>query len=272
MDGLPSRAEIYVEYKAAKDAFRACPGCKIEDLQERIHFAFYTFSVNWRELDGWFQSAASDQGKAAAIISFFDPAKRLQFLRELERRLHNYCASVKSLVDHTRRVHVAMDSYRDISTEVAELNATYFKNHGLSQFVQQLRNYFVHLHPVSSGYSIQCEGGEFTVPYRFRKALLLEYGEWNKSAKRFLEEAGDQIDVQTTLESYFQYTKAFYDILWAKHREWFAPQFAERQRLLLTVVELEKKLEEKDKAEALPRGTFARRAQTWRRRRDSNPR
>jgi len=238
------------KYKAARTKALSCAGWKIGDLRERLRYSYYTLDRNWQELEGWFEWAVSNQRKTGAAFSFFDSDRKFRYLRELERLLHNYCAAVMTLVDHTRRIHKDLKKYRDVSKEVDNLVETWFKSDGLSQFVQKLRNYLLHYDPISSDYSLQWHAGELSVPFKFRKRFLLQYDGWNRHARKFISESQDELDIRSILTQYSQRVKAFYDLLYDKHEEWFAEEIKEMNALFADAIAIEEKFNKANKSVA----------------------
>lgn len=242
--------DLNEKYKAARTKALSCAGWKIGDLRERLRYSYYTLHRNWQELEGWFEWAAGNQGKTAAAFSFFDSDRKFRYLRELEKLLHNYCAAVMTLVDHTRRIHNDIKEYKDVSKEFDALVKTWFQNDGLSQFVQKLRQYLLHYDPISSDYSLQWRAGELSVPFKFRKGFLLQYNGWNKYARKFILESGDELDIRSILTKYSHRVKEFYDLLYDKHEEWFAEEIKEMNALFAEAIATEEKLNKSNKSVA----------------------
>jgi hypothetical protein len=134
----------------------------------------------------------------------------------VRRYLHNYVASALSLVDHTRNLHKEMSKDgRAIPTFKEEIERRFLKN-GLVQFVQGLRNYFLH-------FSVP----RVTSPQRFlnpepSRVYLLpsdlqRFSGWNGPAKSFLDERSYKVDLHQSIEEYFQQVHDFVN--------WFESEF-----------------------------------------------
>src|SRR5205085_2788540 len=98
------------------------------------------FMGNAHDLLGLLHQAESDVELAIELIQNVRPddvARRFQ--AEVQRRLHNYVASVKSLVDHTRRL---MDGYEghDVRVEY-ERRKDELVAQPVAAFFNGLRNY-----------------------------------------------------------------------------------------------------------------------------------
>jgi hypothetical protein len=138
--------------------------------------------VNSKEL----LDAVKWYGDAEAVLSIWAPANHEQFeefVGEVRRFLHNYLASVKSLVDHSRRI------VRDLCGQTAfwsqyqeRVQATFMGP--VPRFVQDLRNYTLHRDVPISGASIRYEHGKLYGLLKLDVQSLRQWGSWSAAAQR----------------------------------------------------------------------------------------
>lgn len=149
-----------------------------------------------------------------------------QFQREVARQLHNFVAAAFSLVDHARRFvgrqYKGTQTFPDYEPEVKRR----FAEEPLCQFVQGLRNYSIHRKPPPIGSRMTLAQGQ--APHHkvyVPKAALLDF-DWNATARRFLNGADDEIDVQAILNSYSAHVTAFYEWMFKRLQEIHADDVA----------------------------------------------
>jgi len=152
-------------------------------------------------------------------------------LAEIDQRLHNYLASVKSLADHTRVLvqgRYVEDSALRSSYE-ARKDAVFVRA-PRAQFLQQLRHYALHVrlpNPVGSL--------AMTQPAQSRVLLqtadLLQWPKWNEPARQYLNAAGAEIELIGAVRGYTAEVREFY-IWFSDQREAeHADELAEVHRL-----------------------------------------
>jgi hypothetical protein len=133
-----------------------------------------------------------------------------EFQREVARHLHNFVTAAFSLVDHARRFfekYQTSGAFPDYAAEVK----TRFADAPVCQFVQGLRNYSTHkkVPTISSTMEI-AQGKGMTHTIYLPKDELLEGFDWNVTARRFLEGAGDKIDLVEVAAAYTEKVTEFY--------------------------------------------------------------
>ncbi|MEB0149251.1 hypothetical protein [Pseudomonas sp. CCC2.2] len=161
--------------------------------------------------------------------------------RELSRHIHNFVASSKTLVDHTRVFITENYANTEIQEKTnKEIEGT-FLNSPVSKFVHDLRNYMLHKglpnsHMFLSGNNDpdNKRGMTFTTGIRFDTKSLLEYTRWTAPAKRYIEEAGEHIDIHQFTEQYLAIINKFHtwlDLLLSEHHKEDLVNLAKLQNL-----------------------------------------
>jgi hypothetical protein len=149
--------------------------------------------------------------------------------RELSRHIHNFVASSKTLVDHTRVFITENYAKTEIQEKINKKVEGTFSNSAVSKFVHDLRNYMLHKglpnsHMFLSGNNDpdSKRGMTFTTGIRFDTKSLLEYTRWTAPAKRYIEEAGEHIDIHQFAEEYLTIINEFHtwlDLLLNEHHK-----------------------------------------------------
>jgi len=144
-----------------------------------------------------------------------------RLLDEVSRRLHNFLASAKTLVDHSRvhvlTTHSGTQFEKDYKDEVASR----FSQSSITKFVHCLRNYNLHYRIPLVNASTRLEpGGQVTEMRQqifLRADILRSWTGWDKLAKRYLSEAGEQLSVERLATDYMRVVSPFYE--WFRARD-----------------------------------------------------
>ena len=141
----------------------------------------------------------------------------VQAHRESMRLFHNFLASAKSLVDHTR-VFVE-DAYAGTQVQASykQRVANTFSTDPLSKFVQDLRNYMVHKGLPGCQMSIDANNigrdgkGVVETTVSLKKADLMTWDRWHPLSRDYLENAPGQIKLSALAASYGDKVLSFYN-------------------------------------------------------------
>jgi hypothetical protein len=185
------------------------------------------FLGNYADLE----NAVARHNNITPLLDYHD--KDTQFIIkdhifEFMRHLHNTVAAAFSLVDHTRVFYRRF--YRD-SNQIPDYDAQAerrFLKHGLTQFVIHLRQFCQHYRNVNvvSTALFDNEHGRHSRIISLSKDDLMEFDGWNSSAKKYLGDLPERIDILIILRAYKEHIMEFYDwftkCLEEIHREDFA--------------------------------------------------
>jgi len=103
--------------------------------------------------------------------------------------------------------------FEDYQNQVDEV----FKNDPLSQFVKCLRQYCLHYEAPAIGFSVEVTPSDGKNEHLENISInlfveeLRKYDNWNKLAKQFLEESGEDINVVTIVQEYRLKVERFYN-------------------------------------------------------------
>ncbi|PHE74039.1 hypothetical protein COF47_20595 [Bacillus wiedmannii] len=185
----------------------------------RLGVSIYTFQRNNEELVKLLKLYETDYDFALKISSVDNGEAFDTFLSEVTRLLHNYLASAKALVEHTRNLF--KDEYSETEFE-AEYHAKIkgiFINSMVSKFIEELRNYTLHRKLPITGASISfsMETGT-TQSIHMTKEALMDWGGWSRKSKDYLTEQDDRIGL---LQLINEYTKMVHEFqTWFKERQY----------------------------------------------------
>jgi hypothetical protein len=210
------------EYWQLQKDFYASEGVKLYNASLAQQFACYTFQVNFKEL--------YDHIKLHFVLEsehklgdFNNREPLHNFLIELTRRLHNFLASAKTLVDNTRSfvIHAyGKDSglfkeYRDAFDRTIAKSA-------VCKFTADLRNFFTH---VGAPFIYSVMGGS-EARGRDRYTLKLDIERmsrsrpWSSGARQYIETNSNNIDLELYVIDYYEKMIAFQQFLELRVQYW----------------------------------------------------
>lgn len=155
-------------------------------------------------------SSLTDPAEYAKSLGDEDLSKTHHIMREVSRLFHNFLAGAMTLVDHTR---VFVDDFylgTSVNKEFKSRVSRNFSDNKLTRFVQDLRNYMVHrgLPPLQRHLTMKpIEGGQpglatAQTGFQLPTADLQEWKNWKSDSKKFLDEAGENIDLISLVVRY----------------------------------------------------------------------
>jgi hypothetical protein len=152
--------------------------------------------------------------KSMALLAV---SRRAEFdiaIEELLRRLHNFVASAKTLVDHTRVVYQELyegtGTFEDYHQEIVRR----FTKDPLVQFVQRLRQLAQHERLPQISFTLSAnQGGPIVRRLLLNKPDLLKFNGWNAPSKSYLSDAPESIDLTALVEAYVASVSSFYQWL-----------------------------------------------------------
>jgi len=200
-------------------------------------FSLNIFQRNAQELLAATHSVRdSDYGLQLMAINNREAGQQAH--REISRFVHNFAASAMTLVEHTR--NFVREHYEDTAIKIAydrRVEAT-FASEPVVQFVQNLRNYFVHKGLPDSEMFIDFQStgdssgaGTLETGVRYKTATFLEWDGWNAPAKHYIESAGEYIDIHAVADAYVEKVLAFHQWLDVALAQFHANDLAKLQEM-----------------------------------------
>ncbi len=183
--------------------------------QELLGFetSLYIFDVNYTEFKNIVEVLLKDRIKYELVSPRNQDQLRLVQM-DILRRLHNFVAAAKSLVDHSRNLNNKLYKKQNSFPEYQERVKLDFAEDPLSQFVQDLREYCQHYRAPSIGLSVSVQPTangdieEWTV-FLAQKDLR-QFDGWNAKAKQYLNEHKGDINILETIDKYRNKVVDFY--------------------------------------------------------------
>jgi len=128
------------------------------------------------------------------------------------RHFHNYFSSYLSLTDHTRVLYRELYEPLNLLSEYQDKVDNYFKNHKLSIFIKELRQYIQHykLPYLTSQIKRNKSFGGFNPHLLIEVEDLLEFSGWKKHSREFIGENPDGVDLPLVVKTHFNHTAEFY--------------------------------------------------------------
>ncbi|MDX2971088.1 hypothetical protein [Kribbella solani] len=169
---------------------------------------------------------------ALEIIRNDGARKDPDYHTEFYRLLHNYLASVMTLVDHSRNLskrYSANDNFRSNYQERVDR----IREIPVAKFVQELRHVVVHaqLPQIASTITVDPAGHpvhELTVD----RAALLGALDWSASAREYIQGQPEHFALRTALDAYMAEAMTLSAWIAPQFRELHGPEYEDYERLL----------------------------------------
>ncbi len=193
---------------------------RYEGRIETLQMSYFVFNRNYQELNKLLEIRNNPQ----KMLELWDLRNRHKLdivINEVLRLFQNYLASAKSLVDQIRVVIREWYKGTDFLKEYQDQIDSRFKNNPLAGFIEDLRNYNLHISlPITNAtFSVQKDDktGNSTFDFSFvlLKSGLLEWSGWEKG-ETFLSKSDDEIDIGSLADEYYNQVVDFHS--WLTHR------------------------------------------------------
>ncbi len=212
-----------------------CMGMAIQQKIDALRVTYYIFDTNYRELKDSLKEYAQPDS-SLALMEEKNRAQLEQFCAELTRRLHNFLAGAKSLVDHTRNMVKELYKEHSFLDEYQNKIGDTFAASGVAVFIQELRNYTLHYKLPVAAISMdmtKLDAGTWEISngISLSKESLKEFSGFTKLAKDYLENSPDQIALAPIVDQYFSLVTTFYGWLGERQQEVHKAEFGEMNAL-----------------------------------------
>ena len=154
---------------------------------------------------------------------------------EITRFLHNYIAASLSLIDHTRVHYNELYGIENSFPDYQEQIEKRFKQHALSVFIKDLRQYIQHFRMpgLSSRISYTRDAPDFKVDLLIKTKDLYRFSGWKAKSKEYIAQFDSDIDLLKLIKDYQEHVNNFYD--------WFIKRQMEIHKVDVEVVQAHKK-------------------------------
>jgi hypothetical protein len=202
------------------EQIKATEGHRIQAKIRGLMSSYYVFESNYH----WLVRALDHFGRTEVLLELWkedNRAKLGRFIDEVTRLLHNFLASAKTLVDHTRVFKNEMyEGHEFKEIYQGKLDRDLGKSE-IVRFVQDLRNYVLHKQLPLAHAELSFKGGEgavsdFDSTIKLDVNRLREWDRWKPESRAYLDTLDDKVQIQDVVERYETAIRAFY--------QWFGVQ------------------------------------------------
>lgn len=222
------------------DQIEASEGLRRRTRAKAWGYTFYAFSSNALELQQRLREY-ENPGRALAEAAITKSLANEQYRADLIRYLHNFLASAKSLIDHTRNFMYETYAGAPILIEYIDRVQTTFATSGNTQFVHDLRNYILHKEVPIIGERFTIKQGEppvFTVGLNLYK--MRRWDRWSAAAKNFMSMLPEHVRLAELIDPYVESVVRFHEWLSTRRKEADRPVMEELRGLIAQYQELDK--------------------------------
>lgn len=177
-------------------------GLKIINKIRTLNISYYIFMGNYKELKKALKTF-EDPKIAIKLWTIENRDKLDAFHKEVIRLFHNYLASAKSLVEHTRIFAREMYFNTEFWDEYCKKISQQFDNSPLSHFIHDLRNYILHKGlPVTSTTLQFDKSGVFNNSILLSVDELRDWDKWSEKGKKYLNKLDKNIKMDKIINDY----------------------------------------------------------------------
>ena len=233
------KADDFEIYKQLREKYATCEGRRISNQLELLSVSYYAFTTNYLELQKALD-AYQDPSFFKDLWNIDNRDKLFRYLDEITRLLHNFLASVKSLVDHTRIIVRKLPRSKLFLKEYERRIRKSFQESTLSNFVQHLRNYVLH-----KGMPLLTAVGRVTPAKASNHSidlnldLLRAWDGWNKYSTQYLDDMPDEVNLESVILSYKETVEDFYKWLEDTFQKVYRTELEEMKQILEEAEEFE---------------------------------
>jgi hypothetical protein len=227
---MVASAEDFKELENLKKQLESTEGWKIEMGNKNLRISYYIFISNYTQLKANLELFDRKE-VSSKIWAIKNRDKLKQFQIEVIRLFHNYLASVKSLVDHTRIMVKEVHGNKEFSKEYKLRIKDIFQESPISCFVQDMRNYILH-----KGIPIMLARTTFR-EVKGANSILLDlaclklWDRWSAKSKEYLNSARGNIDLYEIIIAYGSLVINFYDWFQRRQIEVYTEELARSQKI-----------------------------------------
>jgi len=180
----------------------------------------YVYTRNYSELRKLLEFY-SDLEKSLQLWDRKNRDKQDAFHNEVTRLLHNFVASAKSLVDHTRTIYRSLYRSSGQFPEYQKKIDSSFTHNAVAQFVESLRNYCLHYRtpPVFSEMRYEKTPPLHVSRIKLDVDALKEFSEWKRESREYLAQQTSDIDLLDIIDEYHRLVIEFHDWFVKRQKE-----------------------------------------------------
>jgi hypothetical protein len=224
-------AQTYQEYREGIERLQNTKGWLISKRIEHLGVSGYIFEANYRELMNSIQYFKSDA--AMDLWDYRNVDKMGNYLKEITRMLHNFVASARTLVDHTRIIARELYVSQPFLDEYQSQVDRRLLSNPTVQFVHDLRNFILH-------YDLPVTFASLTPDHeqllKISILALRKWSGWKAVSRQYLSSAGDEQNVEDVVEEYTKAILAFHGWFSNRQLDLHKKEFSEAEELRRSLV------------------------------------
>lgn len=180
----------------------------------------YIYTRNYSELRKLLEFY-SDLEKSLPLWDRKNRDKQEAFHYEVTRLLHNFVASGRSLVDHTRTIYQSLYRSSKQFPEYQKKVDSSFTHNAVAQFVESLRNYCQHYKtpPVFSEMRYEKDPPLHVSRIKLDVNALKEFSDWKRESRKYLAGQTSDIDLLDIIGEYHNLVIEFHDWFVKRQKE-----------------------------------------------------
>ena len=222
-------AEVYESMKNSE-------GMKFIYRRKSYSFSYNIFEGNTEELENSLKVIESPKAHIRYTVET-NRAGSTQTHREINRLFHNFLASAKTLVEHTRVL--IKNHYQKTSIQSAyqsKINSEYAEDE-LCRFIQDLRNFILH-RGLPENYMMTVlnpETQEIESSVNLDVNKFLDWDKWSSISRRFLSKKEKSIKISSIITPYANKIISLYKWLDSELLNYHAADLLEYEKLVLNI-------------------------------------
>jgi len=209
-----------------------------------LEASLYVFQRNFEELRNLLLKH-SDVKEAIRLRGVGKKPEMRVSLYEIARLLHNFVASAKSLIEHTRVIYREIYKGGEEFPEYQKEVDRRFANNPLAQFVEDLRDYCLHYELPTISSVLHFSGLSPTPLFESKIELKIEelnkYSKWSHLAKEYLSSQNKPVNLLNVTDEYYALVKDFHIWFQSRQREIHSQEFAKVASIYQKIEDLKKK-------------------------------
>ncbi len=207
--------EYKTEFGIRFDKLQASPEMEIYRNLQALSASYRVFNKNYDELV-YHLDHLNNPRESLFMYSSEQRENLESLIDEASRLFHNFLASAKSLVDHTRNIVNRLYSNQEFIKEYEAKLAGNIANNSVKKFVQRLRNYTQHYILPIPALQIEFAEEDIEMSVRLDVEILKQWDGWGSSMS-YLENLGDSLCLISLSNEYFVIVQEFYQ--WLTERQ-----------------------------------------------------
>jgi len=237
------RKKLGKRWRRLVDKYDSSEGAQIIRGLQHLTTSHHIVKGNYQDLKRLITTVESD-------IMIMADKNRKQFdvaLKEITRMLHNYLASVHSLIDHSRRYRRKLNN--DTLNQNNEREINKLTRNKCVIFVKKFRNYIQHYSlPIIAGHvhlwRKDVDEPDFEEDFKIllNKEELLKWDGWNKISKDFIENH-EELVLRTIFDEYERMNNIYYEWFYNEVIKTHKDKIEELRKLENEIDNVNKKIE-----------------------------